>query len=182
MMRPELSSRLLPTLVLSIATVVFILSWLGLSWVGEVVSWSLAPYDTTPPELRPPQGTWQRDLSDAFQYSVGNKMLAALLVGLNLALFLLALRRMPKSPGEWIRLMIGFALANLAVAIGVTASVSVMGSLPVEPAPYPGYGWTVKFLIPELVLLGLWIMLQARSIPRWTAVRGRRGGKLNGQH
>lgn len=167
MIRLELTSRSTPTLVLSIAVVVFVLSWLGLSWVGEVVSWSLAPYDTTPLELRPPQGTWQRDLSDTFQYSVGNKMLAVILVGLDLALFLLALRRMPKSPGEWIRLMIGFALTNLAVAIGVTASVFVMGSLPVELAPYPGYGWAVKFLIPELALLGLWIMLQARSIPRW---------------
>ena len=34
-----------------------------------------------------------------------------------------------------------FALANLAVAIGVTVSVFVIGSLPVELTPYPGYGW-----------------------------------------
>ena len=167
MMRLELPSRSTPTCVLSIAMPVLILSWLSLSRVGEMVSWSLAPYDTTPLEQRPPQGTWQRDLSDAFQYSVGSKMLAVILVGLDLALFLLALRRMPNSPRGWIRLTIGFALANLAVAIGVTVSVFVMGSLPVELAPYPGYGWTAKFLIPELVLLGLWIMLQARSIPRW---------------
>lgn len=68
MMQLELSSRSMPTYMLSIAILALIFSWLGLLWVGEAISWSLAPYDTTPLELRPPQGTWQRDLSDTFQY------------------------------------------------------------------------------------------------------------------
>jgi len=166
MMRLGLPSRLTPTFVLSITALALILSWIGLAWVGEVVSWSLAPYDTTPLERWPPQGTWQRDVSDFFQYSVGSSMLAAIFVGLSLALFLIALRKMPNSSGGWLRLMIGFALANFAIAASVTVSGFVMAGLPVELTPYPGYGWTVKFLVPEVFLLGLWIRLQARSIPR----------------
>ncbi len=166
MTRIELPSRARPTLMLSIAALALVLSWIGLSWVGEMISWSLAPYDTTPLDRRPPQGTWQRDVSDFFQYSVGSKMLAAILVGLSLALFLLALRKMPNSSGGWMGLLIGFALSNFAIAAGVTMSGFVMAILPVELTPYPGYGWTVKFLVPEVFLLGLWIMLQAHAIPR----------------
>ena len=66
----------------------------------------------------------------------------------------------------WTRLLVGFALANFALTAGVMASIFVMANLPVELAPAPGYGWMIKFFVPELFLLGLWIMLQARSIPR----------------
>jgi len=143
-----------------------VLSWLGLAWVGEMMAWSLAPYDTTPLDRRPPQGTWQRDVSDFFQYSVGSKMLAVILVGLSLALFLLALRKMPNSSGGRARLLMGFALSNFALAASVSVSGFLMAGLSVELTPYPGYGWTVKFLVPEVVLVGLWIMLLARTIPR----------------
>ncbi len=106
-------------------------------------------------------------MSDFFQYSVGNKLLAAILVGLSLVLFILALRKMPNSSGRWTRLMIGFALSNFALTASVTVSGFVMASLPVELTPYPGYGWTVKLLVPEVSLLGLWIRLHVRNIPRW---------------
>jgi hypothetical protein len=37
---------------------VLLLSWAGLLHIGEFISWSLAPYDTTPLALRPARGTW----------------------------------------------------------------------------------------------------------------------------
>ena len=167
----RLPFRVTSTCMLVIAALMLLLSWFGLSGAGEMLSWSLAPYDSTPLELRPPIGTWPRDVSDFFQYAVGSKMLTAILVGFSLALFLLAVRKMSPSPGGWVRLMLGFALVNFVLVPGMTVSGFAMGSLPLELAPYPGYGWTVKFLMPELFLLGLWILFQIRAIPRWARLR-----------
>ncbi len=167
----RLPFRVTSTCMLVIAALLLLLSWFGLSGAGEMLSWSLAPYDSTPLELRPPIGTWPRDVNDFFQYAVGSKTLTAILVGLSLALFLFALRKMSHSPGDWGRLMLGFALVNFALVAAMLASAFVMGSLLLEMAPKAGYGWMIRFLIPEIFLLGLWILLQARVIPRWARLR-----------
>lgn len=162
----QLSVRSRPTLVLVLAALLLILSLFSLSWPAEIIYWGFAPYDSTLLENRPPPGTWQRDLNDFFQYSIGNQTFAAVLLGLGLVFFLLALRQMPQTAAGVTRLLVSFALTNFALAAGMMAIIVVMAKLHLELEPDPGYGWMVKFLIPELFLLGVWIVLQVRSIPR----------------
>ncbi|CAG0936324.1 hypothetical protein TFLX_05194 [Thermoflexales bacterium] len=162
----QLSVRSRPTLVLTLAVLLLILSLFSLSWSAEITYWGFAPYDSMPLEARPLPGTWQRDLNDFFEYSIGNQTFAAVLLGLGLVFPLLALRKMPNTPERWTRLLVGFALTNFALTAGMMAIIVVMAKLHLELEPDPGYGWMVKFLVPELFLLGLWIVLQVRSIPR----------------
>lgn len=148
------------------AALVLLLSWAGLLWVGEIISWSLAPYDTTPLELRPVRGAWERDVSDFFQAPPGSTLVGVLIVGLSVVLCAVAMRRVSSSPGVRARLMTGFAFSNLIIGSAVFLSVFVVGMLPLEAAPYPGYGWTIKFLVPEMLLLVVLYVLQAHTIPR----------------
>jgi hypothetical protein len=158
-------------LLLTTTILLLLLSWAPLLWAGEIITWSLAPYDTTPLELRPPQGTWQRDLSDFFQAPPGSLVPPILLLGISLALFGLALRRVPTTAAARVRLGLGFALSNLLFLVAVLASSFAVAGLPLELAPYPGYGWTFKFALPQFLLLTALVVLQAWSIPRHILLR-----------
>jgi hypothetical protein len=148
-----------------------LLSWALLLWAGEVITWSLTPYDTTPLELRPPQDTWQRGLSDFFQAPPGSLLPPILLLGTSLALFGAALRRIPVTAAARVRLGLGFAISNLLFVVAVWACGFVVSTLPLELAPYPGYGWTFKFALPQVLLLSALVVVQAWSIPRSVLLR-----------
>jgi hypothetical protein len=140
-----------------------------LLWAAEVISWSLAPYDTTPLDLRPPLGSWQRAASDFFQAPPGRALVVALVVGLSIILCAIALRSISDSPALRARLMLGFALSNVVIGGAIPLSGFVVADLPLELAPYPGYGWTLKFLVPEVALLTLLFGVQAWVVPRRVA-------------
>jgi len=148
------------------AAIVLLLSWAGLLHTGEFISWSLAPYDTTPLVLRPPSGTWEREVSDFFEAPPGSTSVGVLIVGLSVLLFLTALRRVSRAAGARTRLMAGFAASNVLVGVGVFLSILTAGLLPLKTSPYPGYGWTVKFLVPQALLLAILYTLQAHTIPK----------------
>ena len=146
--------------------VALVLSWIGLLGVSQIASWGLAPYDTTPLELRPDVGRWERQASDFFGSPPGNYLVGAVVVGISVALFAFAWRQAKRSADERARIVAAFFLSNLIVGGAALASGFVMASLPLELAPYPGYGWTVKFLAPEMLLLAVLLALQAFVIPR----------------
>lgn len=148
------------------AALVLLLSWAGLLHIGDFISWSLAPYDTTPLALRPALGTWEREVNDFFEAPPGSTSVGVLIVGLSVLLFVIALRRVSRSAGARTRLMAGFAASNVLVGVGIFLSIFVAGVLPLEAAPYPGYGWTCKFLVPQVLLLALLYALQAHTIPK----------------
>jgi hypothetical protein len=116
--------------------------------------------------LRPPLGTWEREVSDFFETPPGSTSVGVLIVGISVLLFLIALRRVSPVAGARTRLMAGFAASNVLVGGGVLLSIFVAGLLPLEAALYPGYGWTAKFLVPQALLLAVLYALQAHTIPR----------------
>jgi len=139
--------------------------------MGGIAAWSLAPYDTTPLADRPPRGTWQRDLSDFFQVPPGSVIPALLSVGISVVLAIIALRRIPDSSNVRTQLMLGFALSNIVVVAAMFLGNFLVADLPLEIAPYPGYGWTLKFLAKDILLLALLFALQACGIPKWLLAR-----------
>ena len=166
-------SRFNPDIILVVGILVLVFSWLVLFWLVEFETELLAPYDTTPLENRPPRGTWQRDLSDFFQVPPGSVIPASLIVGISMVLLVIALGRAP-APGSFnlrIHLLLSFALSNLVIAAAMFFSGFVVADLPLEIAPYPGYGWTLKFLAPDILLLALLFALQGRGIPKCLLAR-----------
>lgn len=162
-----MKSRSKLTVATMTTALILVFSWVVLFWIGhEPIVWSLTPYDTTPIAKRPPVGTWPRDLNDFFLTSSGKTMPATLITGVSVALFAVALRRLPQSTLARVQLMLLFALSNVAVITALFLSGFIVGSLPLELTPYPGYGWTVKFLIPEVLLLALLFSLQLWGIPK----------------
>ena len=151
-------------IVLAMAGIGPLASWAKLFAITHMVTWSLAPFDTTPVELRPAPGTWQREVSDFFTEPPGNAILPVLVVGSSAVLFLAALFRAPASAAARARLAFRFLESNLLVAGAIVLSIYMFGALPLELAPYPGYGWTVKFLVPQTVLLLSLFVLQGRSL------------------
>ena len=87
-------------------------------------------------------------------------------VGISIALLAIAFSRTPNSFIARLQLALSFALSNLITVTAMFLSIFIVADLPLEIAPYPGYGWTIKFLIPEILLLALLVTLQAWVIPR----------------
>ena len=103
-------------------------------------------------------------MSDFFAGPPGSVVLPVLVVGSSVALFLAAFFRKPASAAARARLALRFLVSNLLVAGAIVVSIHVLGALPLELAPYPGYGWTVKFLVPQAALLLLLFALQGRFV------------------
>lgn len=164
-------SRFKPGIILVVGILLLVFSWLVLFWLVEFDTDLLAPYDTTPLANRPPWGTWQRDLSDFFQDPPGSVIPALLIVGISIVLLVIALGRTPGSFNVRIRLLLSFALSNLVIVAAMFFSGFVVADLPLEIAPYPGYGWTLKFLVPDILLLALLFALQGWDIPKWLLTR-----------
>jgi len=146
--------------------VVLVISWAVLVGAVSMATWGLAPYDTTPLTLRPPQGSWQREVSDFFQSPPGSIIPPVAVTAASIMLLGIALRRIAGTPAAP-KLALSFALTNTLAAIGMSFSTFIVADLPLELAPYPGYGWTVKFLIPDALMLMLLFVVQGRMIPKW---------------
>lgn len=163
--------RFMPGIILVVAIVFLVFSWLALFWLVELDTDLLAPYDTTPLDHRPPRGTWQRDLSDFFQVPPGSVIPASLSIGISMVLLIITLGRTPGQFNVRIRLLLSFALSNLVIVAAMFFSGFVVADLALELAPYPGYGWTLKFLVPDILLVALLFALQAWGIPKWLLAR-----------
>lgn len=161
-------------IVLAMAILGLLASWAILFAITDMVTWSLAPFDTTPVEKRPAPGTWQREVSDFFAEPPGSAILPVLVVGSSAILFLAALFRRHAPATARARLAFRFLESNLLIAGAIILSIYVFGALPLELAPYPGYGWTIKFLVPQTVLLILMFVLQGRYLRTLSPARAAR--------
>lgn len=178
-MRMERSHRFGRDTILTLVMLFLVLSWLVLfRWLDEFAILSLVPYDDLMPEDRPPPGTWQRSLNDTFESPPWRHVPAWFLVSVSIALFIItAFGRTSKwSVGSVVRLGLGFALSNILLVAVMFLSgfaAALLPSMPsLEPGLYPpGYGWTYKFILADLVLLAFWLVLQAWGMPKWLLAR-----------
>lgn len=160
-------------LLLSSWVVVF--GWLDL-WFGDG---PLVPYASAAllSWERPPINTWQRQLNDYFAWPPFiARRVAFLFVGLSVALFSLTWFRISKSAESGIRLGLDFALSNVVFVLIMFVSQSWFNLLPdlalLDPPGYrAGYGSTYKYILAGSLWLLLWLVLQARVIPRWLLAR-----------
>ncbi len=152
-------------ILLGISLLVLLLTWGVAFWMVGIATWGLTPYDTVPLAQRPPLGTWERGLNDFFQPPVGSNLPGIFIVGASAVLLAVALRHVSSLPSQRAKLVLGFAASNFIVAVAMFASTFVVADLPLHLTPYPGYGWTIKFLIPQILLLILLFVLQGKIIP-----------------
>lgn len=171
------SSRLRQWVAL-VSVILFLgLTYVGLFWwLREITQWTLVPYDDIEPDLRPPKDTWQRQLNDYFE--VTYQQVAWLFVGSSAVLYLIALNR-SKVLVERVWLGIGFAASNLMLMVTMGLCAYLLSPLPplsfLEPTGHwvPGYGWTYKFIVGNVMLLSCWLWVQVSGIPRWASTRAR---------
>ncbi len=152
-----------PVLQLGVPALILLFTWWMLFGGVQIATWSLMPYDGTLAERHPPLGTLERSLNDFFESPPGSNLPAALVVGTSIILLVVALLRIPGRSGERAKLVLGFAAMNFIVSIGMF--VCILADLPLNLTPYPGYGWTLKFLIPQSLCLVLLFAFQAWLIP-----------------
>ncbi len=161
--KTQLLQQGLNTCAQVIALAILVASLAALFTMVDIATWGLAPYDSTPLELRPPQGAWQREVSDFFQSPPGSVLLPALATVASVILLAVAHKRTQGAVSPT-RLMWSFSLTNVLVAAGIVTSVFIFSTLPIELSAYPGYGWTIKYLIPHSLLLACLFVLQGRVI------------------
>jgi len=143
--RRRAQSKALALLLLEAASAATLAASWGCTFVlvGLRSDWMLVPWDMWG-ELRPPPGTWERELNDFFNHG-GNVYLPALaLLGLDVTLFALRMLR----AGDWRRrswLIVAFAQANAAFLLIGFVAVFALGDIaslwlpPAPPAAGVGY-------------------------------------------
>ncbi len=136
--------------------------WILFIGVG-FTTWSLAPYDSTLLEHHPPLGTWQRSMNDFFESPPGSYLPSTLVVGASVLLVVVALYRATGTSFECAKMILAFAASNILGSIALF--LVFFADLPLNLTPPPGYGWTIKFLMPQFVLLVLLFLFQAWIIP-----------------
>lgn len=147
-------------------TLAFLISTWGVLYAAVgIATWSLTPYDTTPLTLRPPLGSWERSLNDFFESPVGGNLPEVVTVAASLVLLVFALRHASANSFQRAKLVLVFAVSNLIVSAAIFGTLFVVGDLPLHLTPYPGYGWTIKFLVPQGLLLVLLLVFQGKVIP-----------------
>jgi hypothetical protein len=146
----------------SLLILLLLASWLLLFAMVSVATWGLTPYDTTPLELRPEPGTWAREINDFFLTGAARYLPAILVVGTGMSLFARTWSRTPPVAHLRTKQSVRFCALNLIAVLGMSLGVIAVAELPLELAPYPGFGWTCKFLAVDCLVLGLLIYWQAR--------------------
>ena len=160
--------QLRQVLLLAIISLLLFSSWVILFfWIREFAILSMIPYDDVMPEARPSPRTWQRQLNDFFERSPWRQVPAWLITGSSIVAFLIVLVRSSLSFSECTRFSIMLAILNFSfISAMVLISVvlaSVRLTLPFLNPPYdyhPGYGWTFKFILADILLLGIWLTAQ----------------------
>lgn len=137
-------------------------SWLALFAMVTAATSGLTPYDTTPFELRPERGTWAREINDFFLSGAARFVPAILVVGTGMSLFVRTWSRTPAMAHLRMKWTVWFSAMNLIAVITMSLNVFAVAELPLELAPYPGFGWTIKFLAADFCILGLLFYWQAR--------------------
>jgi hypothetical protein len=157
-----------------IARTVMALALLGCSYLmlflmAVLSSWYFAPYSDLPPQLMPPPGAWQRTINDLFSGPLGSWTLPIVVVGTSMILLWRAFKNCGNDPDARFRLAVKFGLLNVVGSSAILLGLPVMGSLPIELAPAPGFGFTLKFIVWDLLIIIALLVLQAR----WGSTRRR---------
>ncbi|MEM4724949.1 MAG: hypothetical protein QXP01_08055 [Candidatus Hadarchaeum sp.] len=118
--------------------VLLLLSWFVMFWIVKFNTELFLPYDTTWydydgwPAGSPPAGSWQRNLNYFLETPPGNILPAALVVGISAILLVWTLFHSPKLRKSPAPLLLGFALANLSIAVAMFLS-NLLSGLPRIP-------------------------------------------------
>jgi hypothetical protein len=144
-------------------------SYLMLFLMAVLSSWYFAPYSDLPPQLMPPPGAWQRTINDLFSGPLGSWTLPIVVVGTSMILLWRAFKNCGNDPDARFRLAVKFGLLNVVGSSAILLGLPVMGSLPIELAPAPGFGFTLKFIVWDLLIIIALLVLQAR----WGSTRRR---------
>lgn len=128
-------------------------SWLLLLGVVRVALWDFIPLEAVPPHLHPLG--WQRDLHDFITYSGVSTWLPLVIVAGSIALFAWGYRRARHDPQAAGRLIQHFTLASALAVIALQAGTVIVAFLPLHLAPPPSYGYAIKFMVKDIVVLAL---------------------------
>ncbi|MFZ2487302.1 MAG: hypothetical protein WAZ19_04195 [Anaerolineae bacterium] len=142
------------------------LCYLVLFLVITVAAFYLAPYEAVPPQLRPPEGTWQRGINDFFSGTPGVLTPALLVVGTSLVLLFGGLRRSGGDPRAKTSLLTKFGVLNLIISIGMVLGFQVLSLLPAQLTASGGYNQTLKFIVWSVLIIAVLLIQQARIARR----------------
>lgn len=145
------------------------LGYLVLFLVITVAASYLAPYEAVPPHLRPLEGTWLRSISDFFSGTPGVLIPALMVVGTSLVLLVRSIKRSGGGPQTRNSLLTRFGVLNLIISISMVLGFQALSLLPIQLAPPPGYGYTLKFIVWSALTIAALLLQQAHSRPCYPA-------------
>jgi hypothetical protein len=147
----------------ALAWVGLMLSWLFLFLGITMSSWDFIPYEAIPPEKRPAMG-WERTLNDFLEQSSVLPIVSGGLVVLSILLFRQGwVNPRMKNQKEKESLIGMFALSNLICVVLLVVLIPIVAFLPLQLTPPPGYGYTIKFILKDVLLIGGLIAYQFRK-------------------
>lgn len=147
-----LNSRL--TFLLALLTLSWIVLFLGI----RLASWDLMPYEAIPLEKRPSIG-WERTLNDFLEQSPTLPLMSG---GLTLLSVLLFRYGWMKPQVNKVNLIKTFGLSNVLSVVLLVLAIPLVAFLPVPFTP-PGYGFALKFILKDVLILGGLFVYQFRK-------------------
>jgi hypothetical protein len=132
----------------------------------SMASWGLTPYDTTPVHLMPGVGTWSRTLNDLFYHSGARYLPVILVLFISASILVKRWLSTPANHHQRTLLLFEFGTLNLIAAVSMFAATFLIAELPLEIRPYPGYGWTYKFLAANIAILLILFCFQSGRVTR----------------
>lgn len=151
-----------------------LLSWLALvaSWVLlfytlVIMTWAWNAYDAVPPQQIPQSG-WEHTL---YQMLVVANIRSWLILGLGLLSVVwvgVLYARVHSQPLLALRVVQRVAVINMVFVLAIALLGGLVAVLPLHLAPPPSYGYALKHIIKDVLVLGLWagwwLRLQPRSL------------------
>ncbi len=160
----HISPKTYPIGFLTVGSLVLGLSWYVLFWFMALTAGRvLAPWDQWA-RYAPPGGAWQRQLSDFFSRDTSQYLVALIVVGVSVGLFVLGMLRATND--ERPRLPLAFAVTNLAFMLISVLSIALIYQAPnwwlsqLRLSGKVGYMW--PDILVTIVLLGLLFGVQSR--------------------
>jgi hypothetical protein len=145
-----------------------ILIWLGLIasgvlFFGALIGalWGLNPYDAVRPQLIPQSG-WEYDLYNFFVLSDARSWILFTLPLLGILWFAWLYAQNRQSPVTTTALIRRFTIANVVCVVAMGVLGMIVAFLPLHLAPPPGYGYALKFIVKDGVVLAGWGLYLAR--------------------
>jgi hypothetical protein len=138
-----------------------VVTWIALQRFVELVADALlSPWDTTRLDQRPPLGSWQRTINDAFEFPPAPMLAGIGILAASVLIFRWRAARTPSGRG----LPVLFALTTAAYLVSCLtlifsgAPIGLLGPRPMDAGPV---GFNVPVLSLQGLILGAMLLLQA---------------------